>query len=237
MFFIALAASYDFGLSASWLPITSLGPMETVSAFDHLPLIAEPKPTNAKRLGATLEPTSELKGSKMTKLKLTSALFSLAVMASPSLAQDFVDAKVQELFSQGYTHFEVSRGLLRTEIDAYGPNFTKLEVQLSNADGSVVSQRTEVETPAEYEQNISEITQTNSNIREELDAETNEADDLDEANDVEGADDDGADDDHASGSGSDDNDDGNDSDDRGDSDNDSNDNDGHDSDGHDGDDD
>lgn len=178
----------------------------------------------------------------MTKLKLTSALFSLAVMASPALAQDFVDAKIQELLSQGYTHFEVSRGLLRTEIDAYGPNFTKLEVQLSNADGSVVSQRTEVETPAEYEQNISEITQTNSNIREELDAETNEADDLDEANDIEGADDDGADDDQASGSGSDDNDDndaGNDSDDRGDSDNDndSNDNDGPDSDGHDGDDD
>lgn len=179
----------------------------------------------------------------MTKLKLTTALFSLAVIASPALAQDYVDAKIQELFSQGYTHFEVSRGLLRTEIDAYGPNFTKLEVQLSNADGTVVSQRTEVGTPVEYEQSITEITQTNSNIREELDAETNEADDLDEVNYVEGSGDSGAeDDDHASGSGSDDNDDnddGNDSDDH--SDNDSNDNDndndGPDSDGHDGDDD
>ena len=159
----------------------------------------------------------------MTKLKLTATLFSLAVIASPALAQDFVDAKIQELFSQGYTHFEVSRGLLRTEIDAYGPNFTKLEIHLSNADGSVVSQRTEVETSAEYEKNISEISQTNSNIRDELESEITEADDSVEE-----------DDDHASGSDNDDNDDENDSGDRED---DGNDNDGADSDGHDGDDD
>lgn len=111
----------------------------------------------------------------MTKLKLTSALFSLAVMASPALAQDFVDAKIQELFSQGYTHFEVSRGLLRTEIDAYGPNFTKLEIQLSNADGSVVSERTQIESQAEYSENVREISQTNTNIREELDDDRPEA--------------------------------------------------------------
>lgn len=111
----------------------------------------------------------------MTKLKLTTALFSLAVIASPALAQEYVDAKIQELFSQGYTHFEVSRGLLRTEIDAYGPNFTKLEVQLSNADGSVVSERTQIESQAEYSENVREISQTNTNIREELDDDRREA--------------------------------------------------------------
>lgn len=105
----------------------------------------------------------------MTKLKLGSALLSLALMAGPALAQDFVDAKIQELFAQGYTHFEVSRGFLRTKIEAYGANFTKLEIRLSNADGSVLSERTEIESQAEYNENVREISQANSNIREELD--------------------------------------------------------------------
>lgn len=105
----------------------------------------------------------------MTKLKMTSALFSFAMMASPAIAQDFVDAKIQELFAQGYTHFEVSRGFLRTEIEAYGPSFSKLEVRLSNADGSVVSQRSETESQAEYEENIREIARRNSNVREDRD--------------------------------------------------------------------
>lgn len=137
--------------------------------IDHLPLITEPDPTDIQRLGMNTITTSDVRGSKMTKLKMTSALFSLAMMASPALAQDFVDAKIQELFAQGYTHFEVSRGFLRTEIEAYGPNFTKLEIRLSNADGSVVSERTQIESPAEYSENVREISQTNSNIREELD--------------------------------------------------------------------
>lgn len=105
----------------------------------------------------------------MTKLKMTSALFSFAMMASPAIAQDFVDAKIQELFAQGYTHFEVSRGFLRTEIEAYGPSFSKLEVRLSNADGSVVSQRSLTESQAEYEDNIREIARRNSNVREDRD--------------------------------------------------------------------
>lgn len=105
----------------------------------------------------------------MTKLKMTSALFSVAMMASPAIAQDFVDAKIQELFAQGYTHFEVSRGFLRTEIEAYGPSFSKLEVRLSNADGSVVSQRSETESQTEYEENIREIARRNSNVREDRD--------------------------------------------------------------------
>ena len=105
----------------------------------------------------------------MTKLKMTSALFSLAMIASPALAQDLVDDKIQELFAQGYTHFEVSRGFLRTEIEAYGPNFTKLEIRLSNADGSIISERTQIESQAEYTENVREISQTNTNIREDLD--------------------------------------------------------------------
>lgn len=145
----------------------------------------------------------------MMKLKLTTAMFSLALLASPAFAQDFVEAKIQDLSSQGYTHFEVSRGWMRTEIEAYGPNLTKLEVQLSNADGSVVSQRTEIQSQVEYDENIREIALTSSNVRNESD------DDMDDALDDTETDDD--------------NDESHDSD--------SHDNDGHDNDGHDGDDD
>ena len=100
---------------------------------------------------------------------------------------------------------------MRTEIEAYGPNLTKLEVQLSNADGSVVSQRTEIQSQVEYDENIQEIALTSSNVRNESDDDTDDAlddtdidDDLDENHDSSGSDD-----------------------------NDSNDVDGHDSDGHD----
>jgi hypothetical protein len=105
----------------------------------------------------------------MTKLKMTAALFSLAAMAVPALAQDFVDAKVQELFAQGYTHFEISRGFLQTEIEAYGPNFTKREVRLSNADGLVVSERTQIESPADYTENVQKISQMNTDVGEDSD--------------------------------------------------------------------
>lgn len=158
------------------------------------------------------------------KLKLTTAMFSLALLASPAFAQDFVEAKIQDLSSQGYTHFEVSRGWMRTEIEAYGPNLTNLEVQLSNADGSVVSQRTEIQSQVEYDENIREIALTSSNVRNESDDDTD--DDTDDAFNHTDMDDDN-DENHDS-NGSDDND---------SHDVDGHDNDSHDNDGHDGDDD
>jgi TolA-binding protein len=160
----------------------------------------------------------------MMKLKLTTAMFSLALLASPAFAQDFVEAKIQDLSSQGYTHFEVSRGWMRTEIEAYGPNLTNLEVQLSNADGSVVSQRTEIQSQVEYDENIREIALTSSNVRNESDDDTD--DDTDDAfNDTDMDDD------------NDENHDSNGSDDNDSHDVDGHDNDSHDNDGHDGDDD
>ena len=181
-----------------------------------------------------------LEGSKMMKLKLSAAMLSLALLTSPAFAQDFVDANIQDLFSQGYTHFEVSRGLVRTEIEAYGPNLTKLEVQLSNADGSILSQRTEIQSQVEYDENIREITQTNSNVRNESDDDSDDAfdntdidDDHDESHDGSGSDDnDGHDNDDHDNDGHD-----SDSHDSDGHDNDGHDNDGHDGDGHDGDDD
>lgn len=163
-------------------------------------------------------------------LRMFSAALALAITAGPALAQDFVDAKIQELFSQGYTHFQVVRGVLQTEIDAYGPNFTKLELQLSNADGAVLSQRTEIETQETYEANVGSISQSSIGVENETDDNLNETHDLNEANEIDG------DDDAAGASGNSVN--GHDSDDGADGhDVDGHENDSHDNDGHDGDDD
>lgn len=137
------------------------------------------------------------------KLKMASALLSLALLASPALAQDVVDMKVQELFAQGYTHFEISRGSLQTEIVAYGPDYTKLEMVISNSDGSVVSETTEVVTPEEYQQNVDEIAQSNDDDEgEDAEAADDEGDDG-EGDDDEGGDDDGGDDEGGDDDGSD----------------------------------
>lgn len=133
---------------------------------------------NASDLGPNM--AYDPKGKKMTKLKLTSALFSFVMLTTPAFAQDFVEAKIQELFAQGYTHFEVSRGLFRTQIEAYGPNYTKLELQLSNSDGAIVSERAQIESETDYSQNVQSITQTQATVREEY---RENDDDASEAND------------------------------------------------------
>lgn len=96
----------------------------------------------------------------MTKARFVAVLFSVSLLSTPALAQDYVDQKVQELFGQGYTHFEISRGVLRTEIEAYGPAFTKLELVISNTDGSVISESTEVQTQDEFLQKLDDISQS-----------------------------------------------------------------------------
>ena len=93
----------------------------------------------------------------MIRLPLTSAILSLGLGVAPVLAQDFVDAKVQELFDQGYTHFSVQRGTFRSEISAYGASLGQLEVTLSNADGSVVAERSGSLDDGTVAQRIAEI--------------------------------------------------------------------------------
>lgn len=111
----------------------------------------------------------------MTKLKLSSALLSLALMTAPAFAQDFVEVKIQELFAQGYNHFEVSRGLFRTQIEAYGPNYTKLELQLSNSDGAVVRERAEVLSETVYTHDVQVLMQAQTTIREQHRQDYNDA--------------------------------------------------------------
>ena len=93
----------------------------------------------------------------MIRLPITSAILSLGLGVAPVLAQDFVYAKVQELFDQGYTHFSVERGTFRSEISAYGANLGKLEVTLSNNDGSVIVQHSGSLDDGTVAQSIAEI--------------------------------------------------------------------------------
>ena len=93
----------------------------------------------------------------MIRLPITSAILSLGLGVAPVLAQDFVDAKVQELFDQGYTHFSVERGTFRSEIKAYGANLGQLEVTLSNNDGSVVSQHSGLHDDGTVSRSIARI--------------------------------------------------------------------------------
>ena len=93
----------------------------------------------------------------MIRLPLTSAILSLGLGVAPVLAQDFVDAKVQELFDQGYTHFSVERGTFRSEISAYSSNLGRLEVTLSNGDGAVVSQHSASHDDGTVARSIAEI--------------------------------------------------------------------------------
>ena len=39
---------------------------------------------------------------------------------------DVVDTKVQDLYKQGYTYFEFARGTVKSQIEAYAPNGTKM---------------------------------------------------------------------------------------------------------------
>lgn len=105
----------------------------------------------------------------MIRSKLGAAMMGLALSAMPAVANDFVNARIEALFAQGYTHFEVSRGATTTEIDAYGPNLAKLELRIANADGAVLSEKSEVQSPEETARDIAEIARTAENILDEVD--------------------------------------------------------------------
>ncbi|MBO6853442.1 MAG: hypothetical protein JJ872_06715 [Marivivens sp.] len=74
-------------------------------------------------------------------LKITAAI-SLVLLASNATSQesdeDYADARIRELWTQGYTHFRVSRGGSTTTILAYGNDLEELEIEVSNEDGDIL---------------------------------------------------------------------------------------------------
>ncbi|MDV7270060.1 hypothetical protein RYZ20_04000 [Thioclava sp. A2] len=93
------------------------------------------------------------------KLKLftTAAFFALS---SGAMAADAVDAKIQELFSQGYTHFQVKRGATSSKIEAYSSTQPKLEMRLSSSSGAVLSQSIERDNDTDHSGDIARISAT-----------------------------------------------------------------------------
>ena len=93
------------------------------------------------------------------KLKLFTTAAFLA-FSSGAMAADAVDAKIQELFSQGYTHFQVKRGATSSKIEAYSATQPKLEMRLSSSSGAVLSQSIERDNDTDHSGDIARISAT-----------------------------------------------------------------------------
>ena len=90
---------------------------------------------------------------------LSFAAIALALSVSAASAQDFVQAQIDSLFAQGYTHFSVRRGVLNSSVEAYSPTGLEMTVVLDNSTGEVVSQRVETNDAAVVAGTIQEIEQ------------------------------------------------------------------------------
>lgn len=107
------------------------------------------------------------------KLLATAAFFAFS---SGAMAADAVDAKIQELFSQGYTHFQVQRGTSSSKIEAYGANQPKLEMRVSSSTGAILSQSMERDNDADHTGDMARISATATSYNDN-DDDRNEADD------------------------------------------------------------
>lgn len=90
---------------------------------------------------------------------LSFAAIALALSVSAASAQDFVQAQIDSLFAQGYTHFTVRRGVLNSSVEAYSPTGLETTVVLNNSTGDVLSQTVESTDAATVAGTIQEIEQ------------------------------------------------------------------------------
>ena len=90
---------------------------------------------------------------------LSFAAIALALSVTAASAQDFVQAQIDSLFAQGYTHFSVRRGVLNSSVEAYSPTGLETTVVLDNSTGEVVSQRVETNDAATVAGTIQAIEQ------------------------------------------------------------------------------
>ena len=90
---------------------------------------------------------------------LSFAAIALALSVTAASAQDFVQAQIDSLFAQGYTHFSVRRGVLNSSVEAYSPTGLETTVVVDNSTGEVVSQRVETNDAATVASTIQEIEQ------------------------------------------------------------------------------
>jgi hypothetical protein len=95
------------------------------------------------------------KGNAMRNRFIT-LLAAMSITATTAYAAPF-DAKIQELFNKGYTHFEVSQGPDTSEIEAYAPDGSKSVVIIENQSGTTVSEQNFVGTTSDYSSATSRI--------------------------------------------------------------------------------
>ena len=65
------------------------------------------------------------------------------LLASTPAYADFVQSKIDELFLQGFTHFEVERGTVKSKIEGYSTAGEKIEIVIDNVTGAIIRQYTE----------------------------------------------------------------------------------------------
>ena len=95
------------------------------------------------------------KGNDMRNRFIT-LLAAMSITATTAYAAPF-DAKIQELFNTGYTHFEVSQGPDTSRIEAYAPDGSKSVVIIENQSGTTVSEQNFVGTTSDYSSATSRI--------------------------------------------------------------------------------
>ena len=83
-------------------------------------------------------------------------LAAMSFAATTANAAPF-DAKIQELFNTGYTHFEVSQRITTSRIEAYAPDGSKSIVIIENQGGTTVSEQKFVGTTSDYSSATSRI--------------------------------------------------------------------------------
>ena len=88
--------------------------------------------------------------------RLITLLAAISFGATTAYAAPF-DAKIQELFNKGFTHFEVSQGIATSEIEAYAPDGSKSVIIIENQSGTTVSEQTFVGATSDYSSATSRI--------------------------------------------------------------------------------
>ena len=86
-------------------------------------------------------------------------VFATVISVSASAAHaDYVDTKVQELFAQGFTHFEVARGTVKSQVEAYAPDGKKMVIIMDNQSESIFLEQTLAGTTIDFSLAASGIT-------------------------------------------------------------------------------
>lgn len=90
------------------------------------------------------------------------AAVALAIAATSASAQDVVQDRITSLFSDGFTHFSVSRGSRRTEIEGYSSDGREITVIIDSVTGEILSEQVELSDDGRARDRIRSIERTHA---------------------------------------------------------------------------